>query len=104
MPNGALQSARIGGIAAPAIVLLGAYGPGQVIPFLLFGFITLAAGLSTCFLPETLGTTVPETVQVCSNNPGALLCVCLLKALYWHLTLLRPVSSVPSLLLVSCRK
>ena len=76
MPNGALQSARIGGIAAPAIVLLGAYGPGQVIPFLLFGFITLAAGLSTCFLPETLGTTVPETVQVCSNNPGALLCVC----------------------------
>ena len=71
MPTGALQSARIGGIAAPAVVLLGAYGPGQVIPFLLFGFITLAAGLSTCLLPETLGTTVPETVQVCLDNADA---------------------------------
>ena len=52
-----LVISRVGTILAPYILLIGTYYP------LVFGFGALTAGALTLFLPETLGTTLPETIQ-----------------------------------------
>lgn len=53
--------ARVGGISAPFVVLLGAVvGPGG--PFLLFAIPALLSAVLTLRLPETLGKPLPQTM------------------------------------------
>ena len=54
-------AARIGGIAAPFLAKL-----GQVFPnlhFVVFGLTSLVAGLLNCYLPETKGAPLPDTID-----------------------------------------
>ncbi|XP_033741880.1 organic cation transporter protein-like [Pecten maximus] len=61
-----LCSARIGGIVAPYIAdstaLIGGM-VGKMFPFGLFGFLSVIAGLSSMYLPETLNKSLPETME-----------------------------------------
>ncbi|GLG96531.1 Organic cation transporter protein [Gryllus bimaculatus] len=52
--------ARVGGIIAPYINLLGGVWPAM--PTLVFGGMTLTAGLMALLLPETLNRTLPDTI------------------------------------------
>ena len=52
----ALVVSRVGTILAPYILLIGPYNS------LVFGVGALASGLLTMLLPETLGSTLPETI------------------------------------------
>ncbi|XP_006821786.1 organic cation transporter protein-like [Saccoglossus kowalevskii] len=54
-------SSRIGGILAPLIVLLEAYVSG--LPLLIFGVLSVAAGLLVLVLPETKGRVQPKTIE-----------------------------------------
>lgn len=54
-------SARIGGILAPFILMLGDVMPN--LHFTALGFMTLLSGLLNLKLPETLGQAMPETVS-----------------------------------------
>lgn len=56
------QAARVGGIAAPFIVLLGASRGSGALPFIIFGVASLVAGALIFTLPETLGTKLPDTM------------------------------------------
>ncbi|GFR46601.1 hypothetical protein Agub_g8204 [Astrephomene gubernaculifera] len=56
------EAARVGGIAAPFIVLLGATTGQGAMPFIIFGVASLVAGGAIFTLPETLGTTMPDTM------------------------------------------
>jgi len=59
--GGASTFARIGSMSAPYIVdILGKISPG--IPALIFGVSSVAAGLVTMVLPETLNKQLPESV------------------------------------------
>lgn len=60
------EFARLGGIAAPFIVLAGASKPAM--PFTIFGVASLVAGALIFTLPETLGTTTPDTIDVSSMH------------------------------------
>jgi len=57
---------RVGSLLAPQVLLLGEWlfqdSPG-LIPFLAFGFLCLLAALFTLYLPETLNTKLPDTVE-----------------------------------------
>ncbi|XP_012259249.2 organic cation transporter protein-like [Athalia rosae] len=58
-------SARFGGILAPYINHLAEVW--QHMPLVIFGFSSLIVGLLSLFLPETLNTKLPETVQDVEN-------------------------------------
>jgi OCT family organic cation transporter-like MFS transporter 4/5 len=62
------QAARGGSIAAPFLLMLGAqlnlHSQPIFLPFMLFGLLSVVAGLMVLVLPETLGTTLPESMQV----------------------------------------
>jgi len=54
-------AARVGGILAPFIVLLGDYVDN--LQFTVFGLLGVTAGLANLKLPETLGKPLPEDIQ-----------------------------------------
>ncbi|KAL0276359.1 UNVERIFIED_CONTAM: hypothetical protein PYX00_003949 [Menopon gallinae] len=54
-------TARLGALVAPFAPLLGTYS--KPLPLILFSGVSLAAGVFTLFLPETLGTKLPDTVE-----------------------------------------
>ncbi|XP_042224923.1 organic cation transporter protein-like isoform X2 [Homarus americanus] len=53
--------ARVGGALAPFINVLG--DQWQPLPLLIFGSMSLSAGVLTLLLPETLGQQLPETIK-----------------------------------------
>ncbi len=55
----ASMSARIGGMLAPQIVLLGDYS--APLPLLIFGIISLIGGCLGLLLPEPTGKPLPDT-------------------------------------------
>lgn len=55
------MSARIAGILAPIILLLD--DTWEPFPVLIFGVMSIAAGLLVLFLPETRGEQLPETLE-----------------------------------------
>ncbi len=55
------MSARVGGIIAPLILILGDYW--QPLPLLIFGTSSISAGLLVLILPETKGKALPETLE-----------------------------------------
>ncbi|XP_064636407.1 organic cation transporter protein-like isoform X2 [Lineus longissimus] len=57
----ASMSARIGGILAPFVLLIGEYS--APVPLILFGVLSIIGGLTSLLLPETLGRPLPETVE-----------------------------------------
>ncbi|CAH1781929.1 unnamed protein product [Owenia fusiformis] len=57
----ASMSARIGGILAPQIVLLGEYV--RFLPFLIYGGLSIGAALLMLLLPETRGRPLPQTME-----------------------------------------
>ncbi|KAG2436478.1 hypothetical protein HXX76_006779 [Chlamydomonas incerta] len=64
------QGARVGGVAAPFVFLLGdATGAAQA-PFWLMGGVTLAAACLCVWLPETAGCDQPETLAQLEANAG----------------------------------
>ncbi|CAB3991007.1 organic cation transporter -like [Paramuricea clavata] len=54
--------ARISGIAAPQILLLGEY-TAEAVPVIIFGGLLLLSGALALLLPETLNVKLPETLQ-----------------------------------------
>eukprot|EP01026_Neomeris_dumetosa_P030927 TRINITY_DN24625_c0_g1_i4.p3 TRINITY_DN24625_c0_g1~~TRINITY_DN24625_c0_g1_i4.p3 ORF type:complete len:522 (+),score=44.76 TRINITY_DN24625_c0_g1_i4:245-1810(+) len=63
-------SARFGGIIAPVLIAGGNAVDASWLPFLLFGGMTLGAGLVSLLLPETFGTSLPETIQEVQLSGG----------------------------------
>lgn len=55
------MSASVSGALAPLIGLLDSLNPK--IPTIIFGFLALLSGFSTFFLPETLGRTLPQSIE-----------------------------------------
>ncbi|XP_038058414.1 organic cation transporter protein-like [Patiria miniata] len=55
------MSARLSGVIAPVILILGKYW--EPIPLVVFGGCSLLAGFLALLLPETLNHALPETVQ-----------------------------------------
>jgi MFS family permease len=54
-------AARVGGIMAPFIVLLGDYHPN--LQFTVFGILSLSSGIINLQLPETMGKRLPDSVK-----------------------------------------
>ncbi|XP_033741750.1 uncharacterized protein LOC117328333 [Pecten maximus] len=58
--------ARVGGMVAPliadSVTIIGGK-MGQAIPLVIFGAASVLAGILTLFLPETLNTRLPETIE-----------------------------------------
>jgi len=54
-------AARVGGIMAPFIVLLGEYYPN--LQFTVFGILALSSGIINLQLPETMGKRLPDSVK-----------------------------------------
>lgn len=63
--GGCSMMARVGGIAAPFIVLLGSEHAS--IPYYVFGGCAILAGLLMITLPETLNHQLPETIEDAEN-------------------------------------
>ncbi|XP_067674877.1 organic cation transporter protein-like [Haliotis asinina] len=64
--GGSSFSARIGGILSPYIADLGTIVGGDfgnALPLLVFGAVTVAAGILALWLPETLNRKLPETIE-----------------------------------------
>ncbi|XP_078577476.1 organic cation transporter protein-like isoform X2 [Branchiostoma floridae x Branchiostoma japonicum] len=55
------MSARVGGVVAPFINLLGVYWTPM--PYVIFGGTSVAAGLLALLLPETKGKALPATIE-----------------------------------------
>ena len=57
---------RLGSLLAPQVLLLGELllpeMPGLV-PFITFGVLCLVAAVLVLYLPETLGTKLPDTIE-----------------------------------------
>ena len=60
----ASSAARVGGIAAPSVVLLSVLRPE--LPLLVFGAVATLTSLSVLVLPETVGRPLPETIADCA--------------------------------------
>ncbi|XP_059554319.1 solute carrier family 22 member 4 isoform X3 [Myotis daubentonii] len=55
------MASRVGSIIAPYFVYLGAYN--KVLPYILMGSLTILIGIITLFFPESLGMTLPESLE-----------------------------------------
>ncbi|XP_077977695.1 organic cation transporter protein-like [Glandiceps talaboti] len=64
--GGSSMSARVGGILSPYIMLLSDYVWGPL-PYVLFGSLSILAGLLVLFLPETRNKALPETIEEGEN-------------------------------------
>lgn len=60
----AVQVSQVGALAAPAMMLLTQLPSAASAPFFVWGPTAVAAGLLMWLLPDTLGASVPEYVQV----------------------------------------
>ncbi|XP_060086238.1 organic cation transporter protein-like [Ylistrum balloti] len=59
-------AARLGGIMAPYVAdatILVSGKVGQILPFGVFGMLSIMAGLSSIYLPETRDAILPETIE-----------------------------------------
>lgn len=58
--------ARVGGMVAPliadSVIIIGGK-MGQAVPLVIFGAASVLAGILTLFLPETLNSRLPETIE-----------------------------------------
>ncbi|XP_078576449.1 organic cation transporter protein-like isoform X1 [Branchiostoma floridae x Branchiostoma japonicum] len=59
------MSARVGGMVAPFVNLLGSYWAPM--PYVIFGGVSIAAGLLALLLPETVGKKLPSTIEEGEN-------------------------------------
>ncbi|KAI8499574.1 hypothetical protein Bbelb_226250 [Branchiostoma belcheri] len=59
------MTARVGGMVAPFVNLLGSYWAPM--PYVIFGGMSIAAGLLTLLLPETIGRKLPATIEEGEN-------------------------------------
>ncbi|XP_066270962.1 organic cation transporter protein-like [Branchiostoma lanceolatum] len=59
------MSARVGGMVAPFVNLLGSYWAPM--PYVIFGGVSIAAGLLALLLPETVGKELPSTIEEAEN-------------------------------------
>ncbi len=59
-----MQTAQVGAMAAPAMMMLNQLPSAASVPFFVWGPTAIAAGLLMWLLPDTLGASVPETIQV----------------------------------------
>ncbi|CAH1251989.1 SLC22A5 [Branchiostoma lanceolatum] len=59
------MSARVGGMVAPFVNLLGSYWAPM--PYVIFGGVSIAAGLLALLLPETVGKELPATIEEAEN-------------------------------------
>ena len=57
--------ARIAGIIAPLILTLAKFW--APLPLVIYGSVSVVAGVFTLFLPETLGHKLPETIEEGEN-------------------------------------
>eukprot|EP01025_Chloroclados_australasicus_P042615 TRINITY_DN452_c0_g1_i1.p1 TRINITY_DN452_c0_g1~~TRINITY_DN452_c0_g1_i1.p1 ORF type:complete len:561 (-),score=50.14 TRINITY_DN452_c0_g1_i1:981-2615(-) len=64
-------AARVGGVLAPGVLMLGTY-LGSATPFIFFGISTLIAAVLSAFLPETFGCPLMETFEDVQNGPQEL--------------------------------
>ncbi|GLC47597.1 hypothetical protein PLESTB_000005500 [Pleodorina starrii] len=64
------QGARVGGVVAPFVFLLGDATGVQQLPFWLMGAVTLGAASLCVFLPETRGSAQPESLAQLEVNSG----------------------------------
>jgi len=64
--------ARVGGIIAPQILLIGNYTFNEL-PFLLIGGLSLLAGVAAYFVPETRGVVLPDTIEAIEETTNNLL-------------------------------
>lgn len=53
--------ARVGAMVAPMVLLAGDYLPW--LPGLIYGVAPIISGVAGIFLPETLGSPLPDTIQ-----------------------------------------
>ena len=61
---GGMQATQVGALAAPAMMMLTQLPAAAAVPFFVWGPTAVAAGLLIWLLPDTLGTSLPETIQV----------------------------------------
>ena len=54
----------MGAMAAPAMMMLTQLPAAASVPFFVWGPVTVAAALLLWLLPDTLGTSIPDTMQV----------------------------------------
>ncbi|KAI8500763.1 hypothetical protein Bbelb_215810 [Branchiostoma belcheri] len=59
------MNARVGGMVAPFVNLLGRHWAPM--PYVIFGGASIAAGLLALLLPETVGRKLPETIEEAEN-------------------------------------
>uniref|UniRef100_A0A7N5ZTE8 Solute carrier family 22 member 6 n=1 Tax=Anabas testudineus TaxID=64144 RepID=A0A7N5ZTE8_ANATE len=64
--------ARVGAMVAPMVLLTGDYIPW--LPGLIYGGAPIISGIAAIFLPETLGTPLPDTIQDSHFNPDKHAC------------------------------
>lgn len=55
------MTARVGSMVAPMVLLAGDYIPW--VPGLIYGGAPILSGVVGIFLPETLGSPLPDTIQ-----------------------------------------
>ncbi|XP_045406698.1 solute carrier family 22 member 4 [Lemur catta] len=64
----ASMASRVGSIIAPYFVYLGAYD--RLLPYIVMGSLTVLNGIVTLFFPESLGMTLPETLEQMQKVKG----------------------------------
>ncbi|XP_069339699.1 solute carrier family 22 member 4 isoform X3 [Eulemur rufifrons] len=64
----ASMASRVGSIIAPYFVYLGAYN--RLLPYIVMGSLTVLNGIVTLFFPESLGMTLPETLEQMQKVKG----------------------------------
>ncbi|XP_075852129.1 solute carrier family 22 member 4 [Microcebus murinus] len=64
----ASMASRVGSIIAPYFVYLGAYD--RLLPYIVMGSLTVLNGIITLFFPESLGMTLPETLEQMQKVKG----------------------------------
>ena len=59
-----VQVSQLGAMAAPALMMLAQLPSAASVPFFVWGPTAIAAGLLLWLLPDTLGASIPASVQV----------------------------------------
>ncbi len=63
-PSACVQVSQLGAMAAPALMMLTQLPSAASVPFFVWGPTAIAAGLLLWLLPDTLGASIPASVQV----------------------------------------
>lgn len=80
------QAGGLGAVAAPWFVFLGQTTGASFVPFIVFGSLSITAGIAMPALPETLGLPAAGNVQVAISKMRVLLLVvcCNIEVLSLH--------------------